>query len=568
MGGLVSEWNHSRTCVLRTDVRQNRTAQQAARVSDLVASSNFFVRSVQTVIVFQGWNAGGSTVSVAARFSGVEARRSTRIERTVPMIIVSQTQLGLSFEERTAAVSLNMHGCRYASRHDYSVGSWIGLQILEPNGENSSPVMRAQVRSIHPPRSPRELYQVGVELEAPANVWGIPTPPEDWQGLTGATGSEKQAATGATPAPEPSAVPAQIEAPASPEYSSTGVATLPAPPPALNRTEPGQPKAERVVITSDQLVAAVHGKLQHAAEKAVHTAVKTRLLDAVRQALGKIDEACRASVGQMEEYSGQRLEAMMQAAREQVLDQMDARLAENRSRWEAEHEAYRSRAEEISQRLENLAADAQKSLIEAQKFFQRIGPEVEPQIRSRLGEAVSRATEEFESAATRVSDRQLVRLVEDKQMVTREAAAQLEASGAEAREQLQKAANRAIEEFKRQMQVQIDLSISDATQSAMSSLASLDAENRASCEARRRAIETEVAQATEQSAEQFRSGIRAFLYSCLVAAVGAIDERAQTTLVGFKDPGKSLRQIAAAAGLPDMSKIPTSTDGNSHTHES
>ena len=41
-------------------------------------------------------------------------------------------------------------------------GSWIGLQVLEPNGESSTPVMRAQVRSIHPPMSPRELYRIGV----------------------------------------------------------------------------------------------------------------------------------------------------------------------------------------------------------------------------------------------------------------------------------------------------------------------------------------------------------------------------------------------------------------------
>ena len=44
-------------------------------------------------------------------------------------------------------------------------------------------------------------------------------------------------------------------------------------------------KPERVVITSDQLVAAVHGKLQIAADKAVHTAISDHLMGAVRQAL-------------------------------------------------------------------------------------------------------------------------------------------------------------------------------------------------------------------------------------------------------------------------------------------
>ena len=508
-------------------------------------------------------------MSVAARFSGIEARRSTRIERTVPMIIVGQTKLGLSFEERTAAVSLNMHGCRYPSRHDYSVGSWVGLQVLEPGGDNSTPIMRAQVRSIHPPMSPRELYQIGVELEAPANVWGVPAPPEDWQRLISGSGPKLQAATGTAPAHEPAAspgaAPPQMQAPAGPEYRSTGVTAFPTPPPALGKTEAVPPKPERVVITSDQLVAAVHGKLQQAAEKAVHAAINTHLLDAVRQALTKIDDVCRSSVHQMEQHTGQHLETMMQSAREEVLGRMDARLAEDRNRWEEQQEAYRGRAEEIAQRLENMAVETQRKMTEAQKFFEKIGGQVEPELRSRLDESVGRATEEFESAATRVTDRQLVRLMEDKQMVTREASAQLEACGAEARSQLQSAASNTLDELKRQMEVQIDLSISDATQRVMSSLASLDAENRAACEARRRTIETDVAHATEQSTEQFRTGIKAFLYSCLVAAVGAVDEHAQTTLDGLKDPGKALREIGAAPIAPDMGAITAGNDGESHS---
>jgi len=40
--------------------------------------------------------------------------------------------------------------------------------------------VKAQVRSVQIPRSPRDLYHVGVELETPANVWRVPTPPPDW----------------------------------------------------------------------------------------------------------------------------------------------------------------------------------------------------------------------------------------------------------------------------------------------------------------------------------------------------------------------------------------------------
>jgi hypothetical protein len=133
-------------------------------------------------------------------------------------------------------------------------------------------------------------------------------------------------------------------------------------------------------------------------------------------------------------------------------------------------------------------------------------------------------------------------LMEDKQMVTREAAAQLNAYSAEIRAQLQTNAHSTMEEFKRQTEVQVDLIISEATQRVMSQLAALDAENRSAIEARRRSIEGDIAHATEQSTEQFRTGMKAFLYSCLVAAVGAVDEHAKTTLDGLKDPAKALRE--------------------------
>ncbi len=506
-------------------------------------------------------------MGAAARFSGIESRRSTRIDRTVPLVVVGQTKLGLSFQERTSAVSLNVHGCRYPSRHDYAVGSWIGLQVLEPNGESSTPVMRAQVRSIHPPMSPRELYQIGVELESPANVWGVPAPPDDWQNVPAANGSKMQEATAtATPtalAREPESAsttelsPASKSVPAGPEYRSTGVTAFPAQPPA------GAAKPERVVITSDQLVAAVHGKLQTAAEKAVHNAINEHLAGAVRQALGKIDDVCRASVHQIEEHSGQRLETMMRTAREEVLSRMEARLAEDRAQWEEQQDEFRGRTEELTERLEHFAAETQRCLTEAQRLLEKTSNDVEPRIREHLAQSVSRVTEDFEAAATRVSDRQLVRLMEDKLMVTREAAAHMAASSAEARALVQNAASTTMEEFKRQSEVQVDLIISEATQRAMSSLAALDAENRAACEARRRTIESDVARATEQSTEQFRTGMKAFLYSCLVAAVGAVDEHAKTTLNGLKEPGKAMHEIASAGNGSAEGAMAVANDANS-----
>ncbi|HYL63445.1 MAG TPA: hypothetical protein VE077_12570 [Candidatus Methylomirabilis sp.] len=484
-----------------------------------------------------------------------EGRRSTRVERTVPLVVLGQTKTGLSFQEKTATVSFNLHGCRYPSRHEYPIGSSIGLRVLQPDGETISPIIRAFVKSLHPPSSPRELLQVGVELESPANIWNISPAPNDWLRLLGVPSAAGLAAgTAAAPALEPPPPPAV--APPAPtlvpsEPRSATVTAFPAP--TTNTSRPDAPKEtathkpERVAITIDQLVAAMQGKLQFAADKVVQNALESRLEEVVANAMARMESARAANLQQFEQSSAERFESLMRASREEILGHLEARLGEFQAQWADQQNAYRARAEEISQRLEKLAADARRNLTETQNSAEKLSREIEPQTRGRLDESLSKATDQFESAADRISDRQLIRVMEGTRMVTREAAAQLDARVAETRALMASAANSTIEELRRQAEVQVDLAVSETMERVRSALAALDAENRAVCESRRRAIVDEVARATEQSTEQFRSGIKAFLYSCLVAAVGAVDEHAKTTLEGLiKEPPSNPRVMSEA----------------------
>jgi len=72
------------------------------------------------------------------------------------------------------------------------------------------------------------------------------------------------------------------------------VATFPSPSPAVSNPQAPKlaetPKAQRVVITPDGLIAALQGKLQQAAEKAVQAAVAKQVGEAVREALSSIDD--------------------------------------------------------------------------------------------------------------------------------------------------------------------------------------------------------------------------------------------------------------------------------------
>jgi hypothetical protein len=204
---------------------------------------------------------------------------------------------------------------------------------------------------------------------------------------------------------------------------------------------------------------------------------------------------------------------------------------------------YRSRAEEIARRLEQIVASTQDNLAKMQKFAERVTHQLEPQIHARLNELFSNATRELENAAAQAFQRQFANFTEDTRVVVQSAIAQLE-------------------DFRRQTQVQIDLAISEAMQRITSSLASLDAENRAACDARHRTLESDVARAAEQSTREFRKGINAFLHSCLVAAVSAVDEHVQATPEGLNQ-GKLPHEIAAPFDAAEKREQTESNSGNS-----
>jgi len=496
-----------------------------------------------------------------------EGRRSTRLERILPLVVLGQTRTGLSFQEKTSTVSLNLHGCRYPSRHEYALGSSIGLRVLQADGETISPVIRAFVRSVHPPSNSRELFQVGVELEAPSNIWNIAPTPSDWTRLLGGGVSSMSSAAGTAPALERPEPPTDSDSSAAPFAPSSGetrtgqVTPFPMPSPAAAKPEPvaspNPTKPERVAVTIDQLVSAMQGKLQVAAEKVVQNALVIHLEEAVKHAVAQLEEARAEKEQQFEQMSRERFDALMRASREEILGHLESRLGEVQAGWEQQHAAFCEQAEDIAQKLQILAGDTQRNLEETQKFLEKLGREIEPTTRNRLDDSVSQMTERFEAAADRISDRQLVRVMEATRMVTREAASQLDSRIAEARALMHGAANTTLEEFRRQAEVQVDLSVSENTERVKSALDALDAESRVACDTRRRAMIEEISRATEQSTEQFRSGMKAFLYSCLVAAVGAVDEHAKSTLDNLvKSPGSAPRTITEGVIPPPDDEKP------------
>ena len=503
-------------------------------------------------------------ISPPDRSVGEDARRSTRIERSVPLIVFGQNRIGEPFVERTVSTSLNLHGCRYPSRHDYGVGSWVTLQVVGLNVEPKPPAVRARVRSVHTSQSSRELQQVGVELENPGNVWGIVAPPQDWMTAGGANTSMAQFATAVAPALDLPAVTVNLDEPVNAEHHMAEVATFPSPSPVAAKPQTPKvaeaPKPQRVVITPDGLIAALQGKLQQAAEKVVQAAVAKKVDEAVREALNSIDDVRNSSVREIEELFPTRVEAMRLTSKQEFSSEIA-------TQWKDQMEKYRVHAEEMAQRLEKQAGELRRELVRSQEFLERMHREGEPQLQARLKEALARATSEFEGATARTAHRRYELMLENTQAVTQEALMKIDARSAEVQALVQSAVNSALGAFQRQTDQQVNAVLSETKERAVSVLSSLDAESRAACEARRLALESEVARAAERSTDQFRKGMKAFLYSCLVAAVSAVDEHSKSTLDGLvKDNGKALFEADTDSHTKDDPEILPNTDIDPLTH--
>ena len=107
----------------------------------------------------------------------MERRRSDRLFESVPLIVRGIDLLGQPFEERTGTLAFNLHGCRYSSKHHLPRNTWITLELPQTP---QRPNVRARVAWVQRPHSIRDFFQIAVELEGPANIWGIEALPAGW----------------------------------------------------------------------------------------------------------------------------------------------------------------------------------------------------------------------------------------------------------------------------------------------------------------------------------------------------------------------------------------------------
>jgi hypothetical protein len=110
---------------------------------------------------------------------GVEKRRSTRVVRAVPIIVVGTDALGQTFRESTSTLMVDCYGCKFQSQNYIPKNSTVTLEIFHAPGWDRR-VVHGRVVWLQRPRTHREHFQIAIEMDVPGNVWGLHPSPNDW----------------------------------------------------------------------------------------------------------------------------------------------------------------------------------------------------------------------------------------------------------------------------------------------------------------------------------------------------------------------------------------------------
>jgi hypothetical protein len=278
-----------------------------------------------------------------------QRRRSERISESVPVIVRGIDLLGQPFEERTSTLALNLHGCRYSSKHHLPRNSWITLEV--PQGGELRNV-RARVAWIQRPHSVREFFQIAVELESPANVWGMDPAPENWRDVASLPGQENPWAT-----KEPNM--SEMTNPSNDfESASSTFAPAPAPDPGNPLLHDWKAEIEREANRAAESAAAQAGdRIRKSIEEL--EGFSSGLSAKQDEFLGSLRAEFEASLAQAREllHELDRKAASLRAENEAAAEST-SRMAQARLQIEAAEAALATKAKDGAPQEETLAADA------------------------------------------------------------------------------------------------------------------------------------------------------------------------------------------------------------------
>jgi hypothetical protein len=374
-------------------------------------------------------------------------RRSTRIERTIPLTVMGVDAWRGPYTESVSTVNVSAHGCKYESAHQVLNDSLVILE-LKDGAENGSHSVRGRVKYVKRPAAAGKLFQTAIELEDPGNVWGVTDPPKDWLPFCVPKTVELDTAKPkpfALPRPEPEPVPATMPAERTPSKAREPEPVMSLPPgmSAVAQVMGGfQQQMEKML--SEAAAVAVHDRT-----RATYEELRARLREEVRLMIAEtvrtsVDAAVDRSLKQMKaatlesantlhtEWSKQ-LETELKQAREQIqareremeeasaalsisaLDKLQRAMDASRrdavdriiARLKEQSAPLLEQAQKVlgdlSRSTQELTQILSRSLQESTEHISQFHSELEKQFEKTMRERLEAARAEFERAARGVT---------------------------------------------------------------------------------------------------------------------------------------------------------------------
>lgn len=385
---------------------------------------------------------------------GAVKRRSTRIVQSVPLTVIGVNALGQGFKERTSTLIVNCHGCKYASKHYVLKNSWLTLEVPHPQPDQPPRRARGRVTYVQRPRTVRELFQIGVELEVPGNFWGIAFPPPDWfpwseQGQVPEIPADAHAPAIEAPRPAAAPPPAESKVRAFPPPAAQEVARLAsqqmgkllAEARQQLQTAAREAASTAVAAETGQLLREVNRQLEIAAQQAVQNAAAAFTDELVRRTTAQLRDVRQNLSQEMREQLTRNFTGELESAREQLLQQLETAGETFRSKYTASleselkaageraraiQEKIAARAKAASEQLEQQEAGQQGRIQALAASEQRV-----EELRASLASAANSAEErlrEFANALESQSAQKRAEFQGASEQLSRESAERLEAA--------------------------------------------------------------------------------------------------------------------------------------------
>ncbi|HWZ53995.1 MAG TPA: hypothetical protein VNV84_04530 [Candidatus Acidoferrales bacterium] len=336
------------------------------------------------------------------------ARRSTRLNETIPIRVEGVDSYRGPYSEEVSTVSVSAHGCKYHSKNQVLTNALVILEMKNDKPDAKPVSARGRVKWVTGLHG--GLFETAIELEDPGNIWGISTPPKDWLPFCGPRTIEIDTSKSkpfAVPRPE-SAAPPPAAAATSPKTKEV------APPAAENRataTLPAESGARQSLASIARPVGQLMGDFQQQMENMLSevatAAVREKTASMLNDVHSKLRQEAKAilaeaTASQAGPWIEQALKQMKLAGQDTAQKLHSQWMKKIESDMALSFQQIEIRRQEAEQLSSNLAANALQKVEGVLEASRKDGID---RIVSRLKEQITPIVEDTRKAAADLTRR-------------------------------------------------------------------------------------------------------------------------------------------------------------------